>query len=223
MEVYIKWSLSTSSLSSLINTHQQQNAGRCVCVCMHAVYYSLEEVVSAVEFALSWEALLVQRTLALGTLHTLNVPGLVQYFHKVSLHDRLVTASAHKWSDHLALSLLSSFAWSLFYVNARAAKPRPPSMDIEYPEGSGTPFFSDRAGFLKFSNFKFRMRFVTLKCKTVQVPTGTWAFWRRTARNPWPLTPSVCRQGKHNVWLSQASENSCLWVSFEISINVQVG
>ena len=66
-----------------------------------AVRGLLEEVVSAVEFAFSGETLFVQCALTLGAFHALNVPRLVQHFHQVALHDRLVAAGAHKGSDHL--------------------------------------------------------------------------------------------------------------------------
>lgn len=172
MEVNIKWSLSTSSLSSLINTHQQQNAGRCVCVCMHAVYYSLKEVVSAVEFALSREALLVQRTLALGTLHTLDVPGLVQYFHKIALHDRLVTASAHKWSDHLVLSLLSSFARSLFYVNRHELQSLGLRQWYRVSGGERNSVFSRSSGLSEI--FKFQISHARCDSQVQDCASSNW-------------------------------------------------
>ena len=57
----------------------------------------LEEVVPAVEFTVPGEAHFTQKRLAVGALYAVYVPWLVQDFHQVSLHNRLVAVRTGKW------------------------------------------------------------------------------------------------------------------------------
>lgn len=56
----------------------------------------LEKVAPTVELAVPGVALFTEHTLAFTALHTLHVPGFVQDFHQIALHDRLLAAATHE-------------------------------------------------------------------------------------------------------------------------------
>lgn len=64
----------------------------------------LEKITPAVEFTVPGVALLAEDTLTLAALYTLHVPRLVQDFHQIALHNRLLATATYEWSHHLAQS-----------------------------------------------------------------------------------------------------------------------
>ena len=59
---------------------------------------ALEEVLPTVELALARDTLVTEQALAVGALDTLHVPRLVQNFHQIALHDRLMALAADERS-----------------------------------------------------------------------------------------------------------------------------